>query len=349
MLAIVSLTQGGADLSMELKRIFPQAVCFGKYGEADGIIPIDKPFKDWLKNEFDRYSQWIFVMATGIVVRSVSGLLVHKSQDPAVVVMDEKGEFAISLISGHLGGANQLARRIAEAICATPVITTSSDVQGLMAVDELANDLGAALFDFDAALLVTADLVNGKSVGLWAEAPIPLPKGYKGYWGKAGWHCMEGDLRTKKLASFVCVSDQKISSDFSYVQVYPQQLVIGIGCKKNTAAETIRAGIQEMVEEEGYSIHAVGLLASAWIKFEETGIRRVASDLKIRFSAYNREPILAVSHQFEGSAFVETTIGVPCVSEPCGFLASDCGECLVPVVKKNGMALSLWKKEEGTR
>jgi len=349
MLAIASLTQGGADLCMELKKAFPKAVCFGKYGEAKGIIPIDKPFKDWLKEEFDHYSQWIFVMATGIVVRSVSSLLVHKSQDPAVVVMDERGEFAISLISGHLGGANQLARRVAGAISATPVITTSSDVQGLLAVDELADELDAALFHYDAALLVTADLVNGKTVGLWAETPISLPKGYEGYWGEAGWQCMEEDLLTKKLASFVCLSDRTISSVFSYVQIYPQELVLGIGCKKNTAAEVIRAGIQEMVEEEGYSIHAVGSLASAWIKFEEMGIRRVASDLKIRFSVYDRKTIRTVSHRFEGSAFVETTIGVPCVSEPCGFLASDGGECLAPVVKKNGMALSLWKKGEGTR
>lgn len=344
MLAIASLTKGGASLSMELKEIFPEAVCFGKYGEVNEVIPIDKPFMDWLREEFDHYSQWILIMSTGIVVRSLCGLLVHKSQDPAVVVMDEKGEFAIPLLSGHLGGANQLARRIANATDAKAVITTSSDVQGLLAVDQLAHKMDFALYDFDSALRVTADLVNGKSVGIWTERPIAIPKGYAAYWGEDGWKFLKQDVLSGKLSSFVYVSDKKIHLEFPHVQVYPQNLVVGIGCKKHTTAEAIREGIQEMVEAAGYSIHAVKTLASAWIKRNETGIKQAAKDWGIDFSTYNRESILAVAHRFEGSAFVEETIGVPCVSEPSGYLESDCGVCLVPVVKKNGMTLSLWEK-----
>jgi len=347
MLAIVSLTIGGADLSLQLKRFFPEAICYGKYGQENGIILIKKPMKEWLQEKFNQYDQWIFIMATGIVVRSLNNLLNHKSQDPAVLVMDEKGDYVISLLSGHLGGANQLARRIAYLMGAQPVITTSSDVQGLLAVDELAMDMGLALFDYDRALKVTSDLVNGKSVGFWSEEKTQVPKGYQTYWGRDGWRCLQEDLLQGRLASFVAMSDKPVDLDYPFVQLYPQRLVVGIGCKKNTPKESIRSGILKMIEAEGYSRYAISQISSAWVKRDEIGIMSLASEWKISFATYTKEAILQVADDFDGSQFVEKTIGVPCVSEPCGYLAANGGECLVPVIKKNGMTLSLWRKKEG--
>lgn len=351
MLAIVSLTKGGALLSKRILAFYPQAVCFGKYHDAEGIQDFPGRFTTWLSEEFNQYDQWIFIMATGIVVRTIAPHLKHKSQDPAVVVIDEKGQNVISLLSGHLGGANALTRDLARHLSSNPVITTASDVGGLLAVDELAKQRGLYLFDFEKAKIVTAHLVNKKALGIYAtlKLDMSMPKGYEEFCGKSGWRKLEAKLENGEIASFIYIGDEKISSKHTYVQLFPRKLVVGIGCRKKTEASLIEAGILDMVTRAGFSIAGIQSIASAWIKGAEAGIISVSDKWEIPFLTYDRQEIAGVADHFEGSEFVRKTIGVPCVSEPCGFLASQGGKCLVPVIKKDGMTLSLWQIKEEYR
>ena len=109
---------------------------------------------------FRRYEGHVFIMATGIVVRTVAGLLVHKTEDPAVVVVDDRGMFAISLLSGHLGGANRLAGEVAAAIGAQPVITTATDMNAVPAIDVLALELGLRIENPNAIKTVNMALLS---------------------------------------------------------------------------------------------------------------------------------------------------------------------------------------------
>lgn len=133
-------------------------------------MPLGEDFKMKVGELFGTCQQLIFIMATGIVVRTLAGFLKHKAQDPAIIVLDEKGEYAISLLSGHLGGANVLARRVAEYFGGKAVITTATDVNGLVAVDMLAKQMGCMLTDYPAATLLTAMMLEGRRMGVKLEA-----------------------------------------------------------------------------------------------------------------------------------------------------------------------------------
>ncbi|MCI5141596.1 MAG: cobalamin biosynthesis protein CbiG, partial [Candidatus Electrothrix sp. ATG1] len=126
-----------------------------------------------LAQAWQDYDHLICIMATGIVVRSIAPLLQDKAVDPAVVVCDEQGRFAISLLSGHLGGGNALARKIAELLGGQAVITTASDVLGHTALDLWCRDLGLAVSDKQRLTCVMAKLVNTGSVTLNSDYPLP--------------------------------------------------------------------------------------------------------------------------------------------------------------------------------
>lgn len=348
MLAIVSLTKGGASLATEIKKYYPDANFFGKQVAEGSQESIPGRFTDWIAEHFHYYDQWIFIMATGIVVRAIADLLIHKSKDPAVVVMDEKGNFAIPLVSGHLGGANDLARELAEKIKAIPVITTASDVRGVVSVDELAKHNNLLLCDYEGAKRVTADLVNGKGIGVFARQPIQakIPAPYQLFVGDQGWRTMEEKLRNGEISCFLYIGDESVSFPYSFVQLYPRNLIVGIGCRKGTDLSVIEAGLSNMMDLAGFTSKGIGAVATAWVKAEEPGILKLADRLQATMQIFTHDEIKNVSNQFDGSDFVEKTIGVSCVSEPCGYLGSERGECLVPIVRKHGMTLSLWRKLE---
>ena len=143
-IAIWALTREGARLGRRMRRLLTESHLFLGEGAGDTV---EKEFRferlgDALQAHFHCYDGHVFIMATGIVIRSVAHLLQHKTKDPAVVVVDECGQHAISLLSGHLGGANALARRIGEGMGARPVITTATDLQKVPAIDLIAQERG---------------------------------------------------------------------------------------------------------------------------------------------------------------------------------------------------------------
>ena len=143
---IVAFTLRGANLAAYLKRTLPGARAFSmaKYAAQAGTEPVER-LADWRRMAWEQAEGLVFVGAAGIAVRSIAPLLRSKTTDPAVVVVDEAGQFAISLVSGHMGGANELARQVASCLDATPVVTTATDVNGKFAVDVFAVKNGLAI------------------------------------------------------------------------------------------------------------------------------------------------------------------------------------------------------------
>ncbi len=315
MLAIITLTKGGLELAEKIVKIIDAKIYYKP-----------KPFADVVKEVYETYDQLLFIMATGIVVRTIAPHLKHKSIDPAVLVMDEKGRHVISLLSGHLGGANWWAEELATKLSATAVITTASDVNNLLSVDMFAEKYNLLLEDYDGARDVTAVLVDGGTVEL---------------------HGIDVDERSYVKSggdAVIYVSHKKQSFDKPSVRLMKKNLVLGMGCKRHTSLEHLEKVIKSTLEKYSYSLNAVTTLASAWVKNDETCFVEYCKQHNIDFKIYDQHELLAVEDKFEGSEFVKKTIGVSNVSEPSGYLASNQGLCLINKIKDDGVTLSLWEK-----
>lgn len=335
--AYLSLTENGIALCSKIRQ------CFGgdiitltkrKNGETDKSFD---SFGEMMAYAFANYDCLVCVMASGIVVRALAELIQDKTQDPAVLVLDEKGVFCISLLSGHIGGANENARAVAEAIGAQAVITTASDVSGRMAVDTLAEQWDCAIGDMNAAKDITAMIVNSQRVMVSADRVLSLPP-----------YLIQDELdNARDYDGAICVSEYVNESvPVPYVQLIPRNIVIGMGCRKGTERDAILAFIREEMQHLGLHIKSISRIVSADVKTHEAGLTEAADRLGVPFETIPRNAIKEVEHLFTGSAFVRDTIGVSCVAQPCGYLASQGGENLLDIRRRNGMTLSVWKTKQ---
>jgi cobalt-precorrin 5A hydrolase len=270
---------------------------------------------------FHRYTGHVFIMATGIVVRTVAPLMLHKTQDPAVVVVDDRGQFAISLLAGHLGGANKLAEQVAAAIGATPVITTATDVNAVPAIDVLAGEAGMAIENPQAIKTVNMALLTGAAVevhdpfGLLSNR-IPNARAV----GPGG-----------PLVPRVLVDDRLLDAPPGALILRPPSLVAGIGCNRRTAADEIRGLLLATLREAGLSRASLRGLASIDLKADEPGLVALAQELGLPIEFFGRQEINRVGGAVQTpSAMVEKHIGVKSVCEATAILATRGGELVVP-------------------
>ncbi|MGL4687466.1 MAG: cobalt-precorrin 5A hydrolase, partial [Fusobacteriaceae bacterium] len=264
----------------------------------------------------------IFVMATGIVVRKIAHILKNKDVDPAVIVVDENINFAISLVSGHLGGANELTKKLSEKLGITPIITTSTDITGKIAVDTLAQKLNGQLKSLETAKEVTSYIVDGKKIS------ILLPKNI---------------VKTGSVDGIILVSNRE---EIKVTQIYPKNIILGIGCKRETSKEIILDGINEILKTSNISIKSLKHIATVDVKKDEVGLLEVTKILDVELIIVDREKIKTVEDKFIGSDFVRKTIGVGSVSEPCALLSSNQdGEFIVQKYIKNGVTISIYEEK----
>jgi cobalt-precorrin 5A hydrolase len=265
----------------------------------------------------------VFIASTGIAVRLCAPLLRDKTRDPAVVVVDDLGRYAISLLSGHLGGANALAANIADIIGAQPIITTASDGRGFEAVDLLAQRYNLAIDDLDEVKTITALMVAEQPIALVSDIPVT-------------WHYphrVEGDA-----AGWVYISSlAALPREQPSCLLRPRTLHVGVGCRRGTPAAAILAAIRAVFEAHNLAIESIAALASIDIKHDEGGLIEAAASLGLELRLYSKAEIQRVcdaakmadgaAAQFAVSPFVQATLGVPGVCEPCACLSG--GELIV--------------------
>lgn len=329
-LAFWTVTKGAGNIAREYKGIlqenFKEALIdvftLKKY-EVENTIQIED-FTSTINEKFSQYDGHIFIMSSGIVIRKIANLIGTKDKDPAVLLIDEGKHFVISLLSGHLGGANELTYSLANILKLIPVITTSSDITGKIAVDTISQKLNAELENLKSAKDVTSLIVNGKKVNLL------LPKNIK--------------VTDKNLADgFILVSNKK---NIKYTRIYPKNLILGIGCKKNTKAEDILNAIKDCLNKNNLDIKSVKKIATVDIKENEQGLIDATKFLNLNLEIISRDEIKKVQNQFEGSDFVEKKIGVRAVSEPVALLASTRKGYFVEMkAKYNGITISIYEEE----
>lgn len=330
-LAIVALTRKACALARYVKDLAPdrEVDLFLSEKWAKNDEEGFASFKDTAERVFDGYEDILFIMATGIVVRSIAGLLESKSTDPAVLVMDEGANHVISLVSGHLGGANKLAVEIGKWTGASPVITTASDVSGKHAVDMLAVKYGLVLKDMEMAKRITSLFVDGEDV----KVVDPL-----------GYLREEAFPQSIRPKGALLVSHQATPTiPMPCAQLIPKDLVLGMGCRKGIPYDKVKEAMEETFLENNLAMEALSSLATVDIKGEEPAFLLVRDRLKIPMHIFSSEQIDETKTLFVQSDFVKKTLGTGAVAEPCGYLGSNKGDLLVGKTIKDGVTLSIWR------
>ncbi len=318
--------------------------------ECEAIIPKRFLREEWKKEglkerEEESLSQWtckmfaekramIFVSATGIAVRAIAPWIRDKMTDPPVVTVDEGAQFVIPLLSGHVGGANELARHIADWLEAVPVITTATDVNGKFAVDLFASAYHMTITDRKEAKNISAAVLEGKQIGVFSDLPIKkLPDGFV----MDRW-CEENICITVKDPSFP-------GKKASYLRLVPRAVVLGVGCRRGTDPEFMKEKVFALLKEHGIDPAAVKAIASVDVKQDEPAVL----DLKQLFDGeclhqpceqrfYTPEQLNQVPGDFKESAFVKKQIGVGNVCERSACAAG--GKLLVEKQAGDGITLA---------
>ena len=261
----------------------------------------------------------IFIGAAGIAVRMLAPLLEGKFLDPAVVVIDESGGHAISLLSGHWGGGNDLTREVAALLGADPVITTASDTLALPAFDVVARQLGLAPVPFTAFAKANGALVNGDSISVMGRRlPGEWPEWVKFIPAGESWPA-DGSYR-------IAVGHQICPS--AHLVLVPKVVFAGIGCRRGVAAEEVEAALVQGLAEAGCLMEALAGIASITIKEDESGLLAAAAALAVPLQFYPAEELAQVDG-LHTSDFVRGVTGCAGVSEQAAFLASGRGQLIL--------------------
>ena len=312
-----------ADSGYEAALYAPERLAEGDCAAYAGSLP------DFTGTVFDR-DAIVFVGACGIAVRAIAPHVASKKSDPAVLCLDEKGQFVISLLSGHIGGANRLAHRLARALGATPVITTATDVNGRFSVDAWAAERDMAISDMAVAKRVSAEILT-RDIPFWADEggePPRLPDGL--VWQNTG-----------ELG--ICVSVRDITPFAETLLLTPRALRVGIGCRRGTSKEAIDAAIDHVFAENHLRPEAVAEAASIDVKQDEAGLLAACAGRGWPARFYSAEELVQVAGSFTPSAFVKNTVGVDNVCERAA--AATGGRIIVPKTALNGVTVAVAETE----
>lgn len=329
------LARGLMDQGESCRLFAPEKHCVEPLAE-----PLEGSLGAWTQEAFAQAEALIFCCAAGIAVRAIAPYVRSKQRDPAVVVLDEGAQWAIALLSGHLGGANDLARRLGELCGAQPVITTATDLNGLFAVDVFAKKNHLSIENLGLAKEVSAALLAGEQVGFCSDLPLggPLPQGLVGEPFAPG--------QRPKLG--IAVTAAQRAPFRRSLRLCPRPYVAGLGCRKGQSLEALRGFLLEQLEELGLETRQLRALASIDVKKEEPGLRALAKELGLPFVTYSAQELKKVTGSVSASDFVLRTVGVDCVCERAA-LAAGGGRLLRPKQAREGMTFALAIYEEELR
>jgi len=323
------ITNSGLELAQRIRGLYPETQII-KFTAAGAHRRLPLLWKEC--------RNFIFIMAAGIVVRTVAPLLKDKRTDPAVVVLDERGRFVISLLSGHIGGANALAQRIADFIGAQAVITTASDVQERVSLDLWAAERHLVVEDMKQLTKVSGKIVNGKTVRVFSDLSFDasgIPEEFT-------------VVKTIGQAD-VIISSRLFASGALFLR--PRDLVAGIGCNRGTRKEEIESVVAEVMQEKQLSLNSIRGIASIDLKKDEKGLRDYARDHDLNTEFYSADELnhAALRNKLTRSAAVKAATGAVAVAEPAALLGacavSDTYSLIVKKQKRGNVTLAIARAE----
>lgn len=337
-IAIISFTERGRLLSERIQGLLQgeeEILLYGKPEE--GVIR-------WAGEQFAERNALVFIGACGIAVRAIAPFVKDKLQDSPVLVLDEEGKYVVPILSGHVGGANELAEALAKRLGAVPVITTATDVNRKFAVDLFAKRNGLTLWNKEGIAPVSAKILRGEK----ASVSIEGMEAYHGNSELTGmWIPEELELvpyPPKQKTDIVISADIEVMGQ-AVLFLKPKEYVLGIGCKKGKSEEEIHSLIQKKVTEMGIEIRDIAMIASIDRKKEEAGICGWASHNRIPYLTFSAEQLQAVEGAFCHSGFVKQTVGVDNVCERAALAACGKGGSLLAGKQaENGITLAVAKR-----
>ncbi|MGN0696334.1 MAG: cobalt-precorrin 5A hydrolase [Oscillospiraceae bacterium] len=273
---------------------------------------------------FGKYEGLIFVCACGAAVRVIAPHIVSKQTDPAVIAVDEQGRFAVSLLSGHIGGANALTRKIADIIGAVPVITTATDTGGKFSPDSFAAANKLHICEMDMAKEIAAEIVNGGKIGFYSEYEhTALPE--------------ELDPDVKSIGIAV-TSDEDISPFERTLHLVPKNISLGVGCKRDISPEALAEFAKRVLSENNIPLYRLCSVCTIDVKRDEAAILKFAGEKHLPLRFYTAEQLMNVKGDFSASEFVLGRVGADNVCERSA--AAEGGRMIIPKRAENGMTLA---------
>ena len=331
---IVGFTRKGCGIAERISNVLGEDVCrvFSKTSaDITGTERIECSMNEWTCKAFETSDAVIFVGAAGIAVRYIAPFLKNKGVDPAVIVVDDMGSFVVPIVSGHIGGANALAKRIASGIGAIPVITTATDRNGKFSVDSFAVENDMHIGSMALAKDISAAILDGRQVGLFTEVhltntPSELTE------------CDNGELG-------IFISPRDVKGPFiKCLKLTPRCHVLGIGSRKGISAEDMERFISDVLRNEEIAIESVRAIGSIDLKKDEGCIIEFGKKYRIPCEFFTSEELAALPDiGYTGSEKVRSVTGVDNVCERAAMMLSRDGALLVKKISKEGKTLSISK------
>ena len=315
--AYLAFTEKGLILAQKLAESLPGSVTRCEHG---GVS-----LADWTAQEFPRQDALIFVGAVGIAVRAIAPHCHSKATDPAVVVVDECGRFAIPLLSGHLGGANDLARDISAVCGAVPVITTATDANGIFAVDEWAKHQNCIVLEPERIKRVSGKLLAGNCAAYWSDFSIEgaAPSGVI-------------PAQTPDTSDFALT----LSPSGDALHLVPRIGVLGVGCKRGTSAQQLETAFASFCETHRLAPQCIVSAASIDLKQSEEGLLDFCKNHRWNIQFFSAKQLQTAPGPFTASPFVQSITGVDNVCERAAVLASG-GSIRIPKQAGGGVTFAL--------
>lgn len=288
-----------------------------------------------VKTQFHLFQGHIFIMATGIVVRLIAPLIQHKTLDPAVLVMDDHGQHVISLLSGHIGGANKLCLSVSHLTGARPVITTATDVNQKPAIDDIAVNLNLKIEN--------PDKIKHINMAILLDHPICLYDPFAIFSDQ-----LAGSRLEYVYDPSICdiyVGDETKEICPSALVLRPRSLSVGIGCNRGTPKQDIESLLTRVFAFHNLSMDSIFRFASIDIKADETGILNLSKERNIPVTFYNKDQLNQITTQITPSSMAEKYTGAKSVCEAAAILATEKGELLIPKQKTKDVTLAVARRK----
>lgn len=339
--ALVALTETGKETALRLQSKWARPCHIYSLPKLSDnqVTAFDKRPTQAIAELFQQVDVLVCIMATGIVVRAIAPVVEDKAADPAVIVLDEKATNVISLLSGHLGGANELTQEIATLLEANPVITTATDVQNVVALDTLAKSVNGWRADLRPLVKVFNGLLaNRETVYFYQEKPwIDDVRGLSLLEANQVDEVLAGD------APLILLQTKEMTSKREHLAViYPKPYVLGVGARKNVSSEIFHRNFQLFCQEQGIEQTEIARIVSIDVKKDEQAILDLAESLSCPFDVYSKEDLEKVADKYPCSDFVKKTVGVGSVALASADLASQ-GQVLTNRFAKDGCTFALGK------
>jgi len=328
--SVLAITKNGINIGERLKELFPNWDIFVPSklsNENKSITWYSEPTSDKIIELFKNSNALICLFSLGAVIRLIAPYLKDKKTDPAVIVIDDKTNFVISVLSGHIGGANELTQEISEKLNALPVITTAADVNKTIAVDLVGREFGWKIDDETTVTKISAHMVNAEPIGVFQQTGNK--KWYKELPKNVTIYDSLEELKKSNSKAHLIISDTIIDNELAQESVIyrPQSLVIGIGLHWDTTKDTIKDGIEHCLKKFNLSSKCIAKLVSIKKPEDVQGLIDLGKEMQIPVEYVNREELAEIITP-NPSSTVKAFEGTASVSEAAAIKISN-GELIV--------------------